>query len=72
MATPMMIVSAWAPPETGVPGTEFHASAGEINTSISHQMNPRDVKLVEASWQTDPVADPIADPIMAGIEAAGQ
>ena len=62
MATPMMIVSAWAPPETGVPGTEFHASAGEINTSISHQMDPRDVKSDEASWQTDPVT--------AGIDAA--
>ncbi len=37
IATAMMIVSAWAPPEVGVPGTEFHASAGEINNPISYE-----------------------------------
>ncbi len=37
MPTAKMIVSAWAPPEVGVPGTEFQASAGEINTPISYE-----------------------------------
>jgi hypothetical protein len=35
----MMMVSAWAPPEMGVPGTEFHANAGEINTPISYDQS---------------------------------
>jgi len=37
MAIPIMMVSAWAPPDMGVPGTEFHANAGEINTLVSYE-----------------------------------
>ena len=32
----MMIVSATGPPEVPVPGTEFHANAGEINNPTSY------------------------------------
>ena len=39
IATAIMIVSAWAPPEMGVPGTEFHASAGEINIFNSYSQS---------------------------------
>ena len=39
IATAIMIVSAWAPPEVGVPGTEFHASAGEIKIPASYNQS---------------------------------
>ena len=54
MAIPIMMVSAWAPPEVGVPGTEFHASAGEINTLISHGMVWPEPNIDAPDWQTVP------------------
>ena len=55
MATAMMMVNAWAPPETGVPGTEFHANAGEMNTSISYEILWPETSIDDANWQTVPV-----------------
>ena len=37
IAIATMIVSAWAPPEVAVPGTEFQACAGEINNLVSYE-----------------------------------
>ena len=55
MAIPIMMVSAWAPPEVGVPGTEFHANAGEINTPISCELVWPEPNIDTADWQTVPV-----------------